>query len=79
MRSLSLDKIACLLHGRVVVRGHNKHIPFSVSLFLNITGHDITFIAKPIPNETALIARLRRNRVQCVGGSGGRLKTGHET
>lgn len=66
MPSLSLDKYAYLLRGKIVVRGHNQYIPFSVSLFLRITGHDIVFVAGAIPNEKNLIAYLRKNRVQCV-------------
>ena len=66
MQNLSLEKLAALIHGRIVLESYNNRIPLSVGRFSTTPPSSITFLIKPFEYEQALLTQFKNHDVRCV-------------
>ena len=66
MHSLSLDKLAVLINGRILVRAPISKIPFSISRFNTVMFQSIVFWDKPFRHESAFQNQLKNLDVRCL-------------
>ncbi len=66
MLSLSLEKLAKLLNGKIVSRSYNHQIPLLVGRFRTTPPTCITFLTKSFVSEPALLTLFKSHDVRCV-------------
>jgi len=66
MQRMSLDKLAALMNGNILVRANNNKIPFNISQASTPHFKSITFLDIPFKNERAFLAQLKNHDVRCL-------------
>ncbi len=66
MHNLSLEKLASLMDGRIVVRSYNHLIPFAVCRLGDERHSSITFLTRSFKSEKALLTLMKNHDVRCV-------------
>ncbi len=66
MLSLTLEKLAVLIGGKILVENSRSNIPFAVARYRTTRPASITFMTKPFASETDLLTLLIKYDVCCV-------------
>ncbi|HWP97605.1 MAG TPA: UDP-N-acetylmuramoyl-tripeptide--D-alanyl-D-alanine ligase [Syntrophomonadaceae bacterium] len=64
--TMSLEKLAALLHGRILVGSDARRIPLSVSRIGGTPAAALTFLKRPYVSEQGLLTRLQHHQVRCL-------------
>lgn len=64
--SLSLDKLAAIINGRILVRINDLKIPFAISQASSSIFKSITFLDKPFKSERIFLTQLKTHDVRCL-------------
>lgn len=66
MQYISVSKLTLLVKGKVLVKGNKEQVPFLVNQLNSSIPASISFISRPVTNDTTQIMKLRKRNVYCV-------------
>jgi len=66
MQSLTLDKLAAIISGQILIRANNHKIPFNVCRVSSGMFNRIVFLDQPFRGEQAFLQQLKSHDVRCL-------------